>query len=231
MIYHKAAGIPILTSLISRTSSAFHTSIVHRRHFDSRSMMSSLMSSNNNDIKKDTTVYIEASAAGQSLKQQVFAMMSNAESQLSRYNMTKHNIVNIQSQILDINDMSEFNSAYEDYLVGVTHLPAQLLWQAASIIPDGGDYDDTIRCSMSMIATNTKKDSVDTAVEAGESPRKPNGAVLPFSPVVRCGDIAYLSGTLSAGAGKPSYLIIMLCAQLMHILCTFVTYISGLKVE
>jgi len=202
MIYRKAAGIPILTSLISRTSSAFHTSIVHRRHlFDSRLMMSSY---NNNDIKKDTTVYIEASstsAADQSLKQQVFAMMSNAESQLSRYNMTKHNIVNIQSQILDINDMSEFNSAYEDYMVGVTHLPAQLLWQAAFIIPDGGDDDDTVRCSMSMIATNTKKDSVDTAVEAGKSPCKPNGAVLPFSPVVRCGDIAYLSGTLSAGAG------------------------------
>lgn len=56
MIYRKAAGIPILTSLISRTSSAFHTSIVHRRHlFDSRLMMSSY---NNNDIKKDTTVYI-----------------------------------------------------------------------------------------------------------------------------------------------------------------------------
>jgi len=129
-------------------------------------------------------------------------MMSNAETQLSKYDMTKHHIVNIQSQILDINDMSEFNSAYEDYMDGVTHLPAQLLWQAASIIIPGGQDDyDTVRCSMSMIATNIKKGSVDTAVESGKSPRKPNGAVLPFSPVVRCGDIAYLSGTLSAGAG------------------------------
>jgi len=212
MIYRKAAGVPILTSLISKTSGFYTSTNSHRNtHRNRITYGSRLMSSyKNNDIKKDTTVYIEASstsAAGQSLKQQVFAMMSNAETQLSKYDMTKHHIVNIQSQILDINDMSEFNSAYEDYMDGVTHLPAQLLWQAASIIPAGGDGDDdddddTVRCSMSMIATKIKKESVDTAVEAGKSPRKIDGAVLPFSPVVRCGDIAYLSGTLSAGAGK-----------------------------
>jgi len=53
---------------------------------------------------------------------------------------------------------------------------------------------------------------------------KPNGAVLPFSPVVRCGDIAYLSGTLSAGAGKSSYLIICY----VHNLCTSYAHYSRL---
>lgn len=128
-------------------------------------------------------------ASGDTIADETAAVMKQIEELLSERGLSKDHIVKVDSVLADMKDLVAFNAAYDACMVGVSHLPAQILCQAA-VLPGGA------RVQLTATASTLPKERIDSAV-AAPAPVLDGGLVLPFSPVVRAGSIVWLSGFLN----------------------------------
>lgn len=126
---------------------------------------------------------------------QTVAVMAEIEKRLSLEGLNKHHIVKVESQLADIADLPTYNAAYNEYMAGVAHCPAQICCQAAALSPG-------VLVELSVTACSAPKEDIESAISAPTTLTAEGCGPLPFSPVVQCGDIVWLSGLLDTSVGE-----------------------------
>jgi len=106
--------------------------------------------------------------------------------------MSWDNVVDVKTVLADINDLQSFNKSYGNYLANknVKFCPAQTCFQPSRIC----GQDAGALCEVAIIASASLKDSMseDKALAMIE----PKSSIYPFSPVIKSGNYAWLSGQL-----------------------------------
>jgi len=126
------------------------------------------------------------------MNEQVIATMDRLGDWLNSVDMSWDNVVDVSTVLADINDLQSFNEAYGNYLANknVKFCPAQTCFQPSGIC----GQDAGALCEIAAVASASPKVimSKDKAVAMVE----PKSGTYPFSPIIKSGKYAWLSGQL-----------------------------------
>ena len=126
------------------------------------------------------------------MNEQVIATMDRLGDWLNSVNMSWDNVVDVTTVLSDINDLQSFNKAYGNYLANknVKFCPAQTCFQPSGIC----GQDAGALCEIAVVASASLK--VGMSEDKAVAMIEPKSGIYPFSPVIKSGKYAWLSGQL-----------------------------------
>jgi enamine deaminase RidA (YjgF/YER057c/UK114 family) len=146
---------------------------------------------------------------GEDFVTQAIAVLQKMESELSKFGMSKHNVVNIRTTVGDLDsDLSDFNRLYDDWTTkDLTILPTMSACQLTEF--EGGP-----RLMLSVTATQAPKVTMPAGltrsgggepafmIRSEDSSDFGKQMHFPWSSVVEAGDMVWLCGHLDVSVGN-----------------------------
>lgn len=146
---------------------------------------------------------------GEDFDTQAIAVLQKMESELSKFGMSKHNVVSIRTTVGDIDsDLSDFNKLYDGWTTkDLKILPTMSACQLT-------DFEGGQRLMLSVTATQAPKVTMpagltrsgggepDFWIRSEDSPDFGNKMHFPWSSVVEAGDMVWLCGHLDVSVGS-----------------------------
>jgi len=133
-------------------------------------------------------------AVGRGLEEQAREVLQKVGAALASKGLNKSHIVHTEGILADIADLTAFNVVYNHWLAGVEVVPACTVYQGARL-----DFRARVEVAVQAsvlphTGTNGSRGNVPQ-----DDPSIPPGLLLPFTTVVRSGDLVYLSGLQATG--------------------------------